>query len=253
MEYEQFVKNKSVALVGPAKYLSNSNLGSEIDEHDIVIRLNRGYEITELYKKDIGSRTDVLYSCLIERHGNAGKINPNTLVKKHEIKYIVAPPHSDFKGISHKTVFHNLVDRNKVNEISKLIPIRIVDHVFHTKLAQKVNCKPNTGFMAIYDILNHNPSTLSIYGFSFYLDGFMAGCKSGILEEEGKTEEEFADKCFNSKRHIQKNMWEYAKKTLLGKKNIRLDKTLNIILNLESFEKSLFEKSTNENIYSDKT
>ena len=38
----EFLKNKSVALVGPAKYLSCSNYGVEIDSHDVVVRINRG-------------------------------------------------------------------------------------------------------------------------------------------------------------------------------------------------------------------
>ena len=153
---------------------------------------------------------------------------------------IVPPPHSDFNGISRQTKFHDLVNLNKVRSISNLIPIRIVDHNFHTDLARKVNCKPNTGFMAIYDLLQFNPASLSIYGFSFYLDGFMKGCKTGIKQEEGKTEQQFADKCFVSKRHVQKNMWQYAKNTLVSDQKIKLDKVLGKILDLESFDRGLF-------------
>ena len=238
-----FIKNKKVALVGPASYMDGSNLGTEIDKHDVVVRINRGIESIDQHSKDIGSRTDVFYSCLIERAQQTGILDPKELKNKYKIKYIVAPPDSNIKGISSKTSFHSLVDRRKVKEISKLIPVSIVDHEFHTKLANNVDCKPNTGFMAIYDLLRMNPAHLSIYGFSFYLDGFITGQKSGVENEKNCTEQEFADMAFNSKRHVQKNMWKYAKNTLLINEKVKIDKFLSKILKLENFDRSSFEGS----------
>jgi hypothetical protein len=220
----------------------NSGLGKKIDEDDVVIRLNRGVELIKEYSRDIGERTDVLYSCLIEKPANAGKLNIN-LFDDLGIKMICAPPHSDFKGISHHTQYHELVDLHKIKRISEEIPIRIVEHDFHTDLALEVSCKPNTGFLAIYDLLRFNPKKLSIYGFSFYLDGFIAGCKEGIEGEQGLTEEQFALKCFNSKRHNQKNMWSYCKKTLLNNERVKLDSFLYKILNLKEFSKEEFSTS----------
>lgn len=239
--FENLIKDKTVAIVGPAKYLTNSKYGEDINNHDVVVRLNRGYELVEGSSTDIGDRTDILYSCLIERAGNAGKIVPTELKEKFNIKMIVAPPHSDYKGRANQTVLHELVDRKKVEEILKLMPVRVVDHHFHNFLAEKVQCKPNTGFMAIYDLLRYKPKSLSVYGFSFYLDGFMDGCKTGVQQEEDLSEQQFSDKCFNSKRHIQANMWQFAKSTLLDKQQIILDKTLSKILKMPKLDKGLFE------------
>ena len=75
-------------------------------------------------------------------------------------------------------------------KISQEIPVRIVDHHFHNHLAKAVQCRPNTGFMAIYDLLRFKPKILKIYGFSFYLDGFIKGVKEGIEEEQNKTQED---------------------------------------------------------------
>ena len=131
-----------------------------------------------------------------------------------------------------------------VNEIKSRMPLRIVSHVFHTELAKKVQSRPNTGYLAIYDLLRFNPRSLSIYGFSFYLDGFIPGCKSGIEEEKNVSEDEFANMAFNSKRHNQKNMWSHAKNTLINNPTVRLDQTLEKILNLKNLDKKLFEEST---------
>ena len=145
-------------------------------------------------------------------------------------------------GISHKTCFHSLVNMKKINEISSLIPVRIIDHRFHTNLSKEVQCKPNTGFLAIYDLLSMKPRSLSIYGFSFYLDGFLPGQKMGIENEKNCTEQEFANMAFNSKRHIQRNMWQYAKNTIKNNPSVKLDSFLEKILNLEKFDRKLFQE-----------
>jgi hypothetical protein len=241
------LQDKTVAIVGPAAYMVGTRLGQEIDGHDVVVRLNRGIESIVDYSSDIGSRTDILYSCLIEKPGNAGPYEPESLISDYGIKAVVAPPHSNFQGFAGFTQLHELVDKAKASRLAALVPLRVVDHKFHNQLAIAVKCKPNTGFMAIYDLLRFSPSTLSIYGFSFYLDGFIPGCKNGVEQEQKMSEEQFAEKCFNSKRHVQKNMWQHAKTTLLGANNIRLDPVLNIILSLEDLDKELFKKALREN------
>jgi len=242
---KSLIENKNIAIVGPAKYMEESNLGNEIDSHDVVIRLNRGIESIEKHSKDIGEKTDIYYSCLIERAQQTGVLIPKDLKFKYKINHIVAPPASNMKGIAGSTTYHSMVDIEKVKEIKKLIPITIVDHDFHTELAKKVDCKPNTGFLAIYDILRMNPKSLSIYGFSFYLDGFISGQKSGVEKEKNCSEQEFADMAYNSKRHIQKNMWQYAKNTLLNNEKVILDKNLKQILELEDLDRALFKEKIN--------
>ena len=240
-KFVSFIKNKSVALVGPAQYMQGSGYGAEIDKHDTVVRINRGIESIEKYSNDIGQRTDVYYSCLIERAQQTGILNAEELKHKYKIKFIVAPPDSDIQGIASSTKLHSLVDVQKVHKIAQLIPVRIISHVFHTTLAQQVRCKPNTGFLAIYDLIALQPSKLSIYGFSFYLDGFLPGQKAGVENEKNCTEQEFANMAFNSKRHVQKNMWNYAKHTLKNNNVVKLDETLNIILELDDLDRKLFQ------------
>ena len=249
--FKDFISGSSVALVGPAKYMHGSGYGPEIESHDIVVRINRGIETALVYKNDVGSRTDVLYSCLIERAQQAGKLDRTELKEKHKIQIIVAPPVSDYAGHSKGTHFHGLIDVKKAEFISELIPIRIIDHNFNNKISDAVKCKPNTGFLSIYDLLEMNPSKLSIYGFSFYLDGFIPGQKSGVENEKNCSEQEFADMAFASKRHIQKNMWEYAKETLLDNEVVNLDKTLKMILEMQRFSKEDFKRVSNENFYTD--
>ena len=242
MNYSELIKNKKVAVVGPAQYMLSSKMGEEIDSHDIVIRLNRGIELTKEFFVDLGRRTDILYSCLIEKPANAGNLNAKELKDDYKVKCICTPTESTFEGIATETKFHYLVNKKTVEEINKLLPIRIIDHSFHNDLAKKIRCRPNTGFISIYDILRYSPKSLSIYGFSFYLDGFFPGCKKGIDSEQGLSEEQFGQNCLNSKRHIQKNMWLFAKNTLLNNEQVVLDPVLKEILELEMFSKDLYNE-----------
>lgn len=235
------LKGKSVAIVGPAQYMMSSGLGKEIDSFDTIVRINRSYESINQYSADIGSRTDILYSCLIEKPANAGVLDLDVF-KNYGIKYICAPPASNMKGLSSQTRLHNLIDVSKVEKISHEIPVRIVDHIFHNQLAQAVNCRPNTGFMAIYDLLRFEPRVLKIYGFSFYLDGFIKGVKDGIEQEQGKTQEEFTTQCFNSKRHVQENMWNFAKNTLPENNIVEVDNILDNILKMKNLDRNAFSK-----------
>lgn len=239
--FKDFIKNKNVAIVGPAAYMMNHDFGLEIDEHDAVVRINRSYESVEKFSANVGSRTDVLYSCMIEKQANAGKIDPHFL-RDLGIKHVCVPPSSNMKGLSRETRFHDLIDLEKVKSLNELIPVRLVDHHFHNDLAIKVDCRPNTGYMAIYDLIRMEPKNLSIYGFSFYLDGFVDGVKEGVEKEQNKTPEEFTVQCFNSKRHVQKNMWSFAKETLPRIRNVKLDPVLDKILKMDSLDREKFKE-----------
>ena len=238
--FENFIKGKTVALVGPAKYMENKLLGDEIDNHDVVVRINRGIELVDKFSKNVGKKTNILYSCLIEKAAHAGRLDVESWKQKYGVEFVCVPPQSDYRGYSPATTLHYMVDKKNVEKIMEAMPVRIIDHVFNNFLAKKVNCKPNTGFLSIYDILRFHPKSLSIYGFSFYLDGFMEGCKSGIEVEKKVSEQQFAEMAYGSKRHIQKNMWQYAKKTLLFSDKIVLDETLKRILEMEDFSKNRF-------------
>lgn len=239
LELFELIQNRTVALVGPAKYMEGSLLGEEIDSHDIVVRINRGIESIATHSKDLGKKTDLYYSCLIETAQQTGSLKIESL-KSLGIKHIIAPPWSDMKGFSKGNFLHSLVNTKKVKKIAEQIPVSIIDFKFNNQLAVEIKCKPNTGFLAIYDLLRYNPKRLSIYGFSFYLDGFISGQKNGVEKEKNCTEQEFANMAFNSKRHVQVNMWNYAKKTILNNENVHLDKILQSILEMEVFSRESF-------------
>ena len=242
MSYLKFIEGKTVAIVGPAQYMMGKNLGEEIDNHDIVVRINRSIESCNKFSSDIGKRTDVLYSCMIEKPENAGKINIEDWIEKN-ISFICVPPKSTMGGVANSSSqIADSANYEKFIATKNKINTRIIDAQLNNSVAREVSCRPNTGYLAIFDILAHSPSKLSIYGFSFYLDGFIKNTKAGI---SGMSEDDFANKCFNSKRHVQSNLWRYAKESLLTNRKVYLDETLEKILRMSSFSKSEFRNTVN--------
>ena len=243
-QFYDIINNRDVVIVGPAAYLEGSGFGRKIDEKQVVVRINRSFETSEKIPEDVGSRTDILYSCLLETKRNAGVLDFEK-IKKSGTLMICAPgfkrtfaqypdglycTHPEIQGSTWKKI------KNSGYEI------RVAFESVDTLLKKETQTRPNTGFLAIFDILACQPKSLTIHGFTFYLDGFIKGSKAGVEKEKNCTEEEFALMALNSKRHKQENMWRFAKEHLLNAGNVILDDTMKKILSLENFSRSEFQK-----------
>ena len=64
-ELWNYLEGKRVAFVGPAPYMNGENKGAEIDEYDVVVRIQHGIPNST----DYGSRTDIVQSCLNSNYG----------------------------------------------------------------------------------------------------------------------------------------------------------------------------------------
>ena len=57
-EFINYFKDKRVAVIGSGSSILKKEYGPEIDAHDVIVRINRGYPY-ERYRKHVGTRTDV--------------------------------------------------------------------------------------------------------------------------------------------------------------------------------------------------
>lgn len=260
---KSYFENKSIALVGPASYLQliSSNNLKKINENDVVVRINCGFNLQKEYPEVLGKRADFLYNTLLDDCINGGVINVEEIAKSG-IKHIRTIPKSDLKGIA----VNNETNVSKEETYKKLLSLQkehsistsVIDYKFFNSISEKVDCRPTTGFVAIYDILNFNPKSLYVCGFSFYLGGVLKGYwgadkPGGILETRHRSEEEEAERAFNSTRHVHKNIWNYAKSTLSTNEKITCDEIMTQILNFESYDRksynSLIESYKNAAAY----
>ena len=248
-QYSNFLKDKKVVIIGPAQYLTTksfNDFGEKIDnDFDVVVRLNRGMELIENYSSNIGTRTDVLYNCLIEHKDNGGLIDINN-IKNNNIEWVCTIPNSDMTGKCYNNDLHSMVNPDTVNLIKQNFNFHVMDFTLYGELNKNVNCRSNTGYAAIFDVLYHDVKSLFITGFSFYLDAFAPGYKEGCSRDE----DIFAKDCFTSKRHNQLNQWNYARSALKNNLRVDFDPVLTKILSQESLNREEYNKQ-NENLYTD--
>ena len=233
-KFNSYLKNKTVALVGPASYLSEFEFGNKINSKDVVVRINRGMELVEENKKHIGNRTDILYNCLIEHPDNGGVINIKRL-KDENVKWVCTIPYCSYDGKKTSPFLHPSVKLSTVIKLYFQFNLHIYNHKSYSLLNKNLDSRADTGFAAIFDLLKYDLKELYITGFSFYLDSFFQGYKKGCQ----RNEEVFSKECFKSARHNQNNQWEYLKNNISNPR-ITFDPVLREILNMNKLDRNLF-------------
>jgi len=143
---KEWFEGKTVAVVGNSLSLFESNYGSEIDSHDVVVRINKA---AILYTKKLayeshGKRTDVWVFWNTSEYRNYFRRIPSNIKKIH----------AGHQG---------RVSRN-ANDVHLLYP-----DAYYTELkkhAGKHN-NPTTGLITLDYISKCNPKFVSVYGFDW--------------------------------------------------------------------------------------
>lgn len=187
LEYKNFIENKKIAIVGPASYLEGKNMGTEIDSHDIVIRLNLGQSLT-VNKEDYGEKTDVIYMNQFLKKELGLELSSfvtdkvkflcfqsfylkdmpcNFCGQKIDSGEVYIDRHSYIitqQGASYRYAYHwNCSVYTDYNVSS----IKIVN-IESTPLLKFIGELPSILSCAVYNLLALNPSSISIYGCDFY-------------------------------------------------------------------------------------
>jgi hypothetical protein len=138
--------NKKIALVGNADSLSRQLFGKKIDNHEIICRINKG-PLT-CCKDTHGIRTDILF------YGNSEIIIPEvTDILGDTVLYVLT--HTKFKN-------SQFLSKNSYEFTQERVDIfkSIVGYTQKGKW-------PSTGLSAVMFILEHNPLSLSLFGFDW--------------------------------------------------------------------------------------
>lgn len=156
-----FIRDKSIALVGPAESIVGTNKGSIIDKFDLVVRLNKSIPLPESIKNDIGSRTDIMYNSLnTTDFPGENKLNPK-IYKKYGVKYVCSSyPFNN-------NIFHDDI-LNYVNKYKFELPLKVMDDMKFKKFENILGTRPYTGTCAIMDLLSYPIKYLYITGLDFY-------------------------------------------------------------------------------------
>jgi hypothetical protein len=140
---KEWFEGKIIAVVGNAASLIQQSYGNEIDQAEVVVRINRGgYRFIE-YSKQMGTRLDVWCMQNI-RQNKAFFEKPHTRhVRKMQMDTIDVSP--QFVEMAN-TVF-SIDDRNTLE----------------TNLPKKAS----TGLRVLYYVAKQNPKNVFVYGFDW--------------------------------------------------------------------------------------
>ena len=176
-DFRKIIEGKNVLLLGPASYLYDEGFEEDLSEYDIVVKMNRMVE-TDLCKEFTNDRCDILYHCL--------DVSPQYGNVKYDLKEISR------KGVQHIRIPYPPVNgwyQNMINIFNKenngLIKYSVTDTELYTDLY--LGCgqtSPNTGVIAIFDLLKSNPLSLTIRGITFFKGGYNKKYRSKVVTEK---------------------------------------------------------------------
>ena len=171
-QYNNFLKDKRVAIVGPSKHMLLSQDGKNIDSYDVVVRLKwLPLKNHNPFLKYIGSKTDVMYSSVLNDQSDF-KILSECGVRhsRHPVGKIGIKPSLDkFKDV--------LIGVYSSEEYAFLLKEYSMENGYVADKIANINSKspyaiwPQLGFNAIMEAIASDASEVYITGCTMYHGG----------------------------------------------------------------------------------
>ena len=166
----------------------------------------------ETFKND---RCDILYHC-INFDSSIGEDPINFLVLQEEGVLSLRVAYPPVKAWYVK----NIKQYNNMNYVHRFPTTMVSTEVYLNLVQLCSNSSPNTGTIAIYDLFQYNPSSLTIRGITMFSGGYNTNYRSKIV-----TEKEVRDLNAKAKNHdIEKQ--KLFLRQFLKKNDIIIDNNL---------------------------
>jgi hypothetical protein len=235
---KKFFKGKRVAIIAPSPSVRENPNGDEIDGYDIVVRVNKNWKYSSDLNKYVGTRTDIVYNCINPDPECGGSIDFEYV--KNNLKYVAVSVPIINNQYHRDRLFHNntVVNqyRNFVQNNSGRVKYYIVNSNLYNMYDNMLKSRPNTGFMAILDILSYDIKELYIKGFTFFKDGYLSSYRNTVFGN--KTDEKSSGIAVNKAirehgNHDIDKQLDLFKKIYNSKKNIiKIDPAMRRILDI---------------------
>ena len=184
------IKNKKVAIIGPADYVNkelSDKHGEYIDTFDIVVRLNSMIKYPEEHKLDLTKYYGKKFNILCSSFWNTN--DDPKLIKKNYSRYL---NYSSYKDINENVILFENINRNLFKDIyqknkldfdknTNFYYCNIPNFIYNNQIMKYLNNiikfkkTPTTGLLAIISILLMKPSKLYVSGITMYKDKIYNG------------------------------------------------------------------------------
>lgn len=202
----EYLRDKRVAVVGPAPYLAGLGKGKLIDSYDIVVRV----QTENSNPDDFGSRTDIIQSCLNANYGPKVASYLEKTPKQDRPKFIIChdtvaretypgsdqwnSPIDEYNDylkhygvpLAHCRQDEETWDRWALYwEIYPKAHIELVENSIYTYYSENFN----SGYGSLNHLLSCPLKELAVFGFTFYNFGVVRNIKdkynSGYIKSSG--------------------------------------------------------------------
>jgi hypothetical protein len=223
------VKNKTIAIIGPAQYLENIEQGTKIDSYDVIIRFNSSISIPTDMNSKIGSRTDIW----IYNFKNS-EILENLPDKLPQLIFCPYP----------KETINNANNMKNLPEI----PLECIENDFYQQLLMALKFEPNS-FSFMYDGYydGRQISEASVSNALITNKDNKTGAISVVKKIYNSNEKLFLDNTMINL--IYPNFISVLNKLFHPDNHKKLFSTMDYTLFVPSFQKKYNAPNTNQKIY----
>lgn len=167
-EYKEYIRGKRVIFVGACPNLLKTGFGEIIDKYDVVVRSNGSFEIQNKYKKDYGSRTDVLY-CNVQ-YAREMRPLPVKRYAKCGIKFLCGKTF----GTQDLEMYSHHVKVRSIKHIIKRVHKQVHGALMGLFLIEDIlECKPKELFLTGIDFFKSKRQQFVPNDYREYLDGYL--------------------------------------------------------------------------------
>ena len=233
------LSDKKVIIVGPAPEPEyTEGFGEFIDSFDVVVRVNRGWRMSEDSPSIFGLRTDILYHCWDPDPEN-GDVIDFSFLRTAGCRAIISPyPTVHNPGLRDNMFHYDYRFKCKKWLLSQNggIDYCEVGSEFYFALDGAMNTRPNSGTAAFLHLLQSSLSSLHIVGFSFFKKGYVSSYRKsidGVVAQSAEHSEALVlhRLKINGANHEMDKQIDYCKPALLADKRVKPSTLLSRILN----------------------
>ena len=187
-DFERLLRNKTVAVVGPARTLSGTKRGRVIDAFDLVVRFNDAFEHLRAsadLDEDIGRRADIIYcnQAILRTHileqPAASRARVLRTCEEAGVRYFVCTNNSlSYTATGAAETDCDRQDRRVLTDVAGVLDqhgagmtLRVVRAASETLSAWLDGYWGRTGFVALWDLLSYDVRRLSVTGMTLYHGG----------------------------------------------------------------------------------
>lgn len=143
--------------MGPAGEMEGSQAGKEIENFDLVARVNHGWPVPLELQRDLGHRMDLLFHCC---NGD------------YPIQRLFAPEFIHTRAVFYERGLDAYFLKLKCKELN--IPNTDITDIY-SLLNNEIGSHPSTGLAAIYTLLQFPVKKLFVTGFTFFQTPYHLG------------------------------------------------------------------------------